>query len=353
MFDDRLFDTIMEEMMSAFGADVRTDEGSLAYNACARIAEKLEEVYGDMSELSDNLLVDTMDITHLIAYAAERGISYRYATAPVAKGVFSQDIEIGERFTCNDYTYQITEKIEDYVYKLICETEGTEANANTGALEPIDFVDDYQGGNITETLVSGTEDEDEEEFRKKLIESFQSTAFGGNKADYRNYVNGLTGVGGCKPKRRTQESPVVEITVITSDYGVPSEEFIKELQNNIDPEESSGEGDGMAPICHTVKVMAVEPETVNVTTTISFDEGYSVETSKSQIETVISDYLSELCKSWQSLEFEDMIVRTSQIEARILTVEGVLDVTDTTINGEGNLIMQYNKIPKFGGVTIV
>ena len=43
MYEDRVFDTIMEEMMAAFGRDVRTDEGSLAYNACAKIAEKLEE----------------------------------------------------------------------------------------------------------------------------------------------------------------------------------------------------------------------------------------------------------------------------------------------------------------------
>lgn len=33
MYEDRVFDTIMEEMMAAFGQDVRTDEGSLAYNA--------------------------------------------------------------------------------------------------------------------------------------------------------------------------------------------------------------------------------------------------------------------------------------------------------------------------------
>lgn len=55
MYEDRVFDTIMEEMMAAFGQDVRTDEGSLAYNACAKIAEKLEEIYGDMDELNDNI----------------------------------------------------------------------------------------------------------------------------------------------------------------------------------------------------------------------------------------------------------------------------------------------------------
>lgn len=83
MFDDRLFDNIMQEMMETFGAEVRTDEGSLAYNACAKIAEKLEEIYGDMDEINDNLLPDTQDDSHLIEYGRERGLEYKYATYQV------------------------------------------------------------------------------------------------------------------------------------------------------------------------------------------------------------------------------------------------------------------------------
>ena len=118
MFDDRLFDTIMEEMMAEVGNDMRTDEGSLIYNACAKIASKLEEVYGDMEDINDNMLPDTQDIEHLIRYAKERGISYKYATAPIVKGVFDQKIEIGERFSCGDYNYTVTELIENFDYKL-------------------------------------------------------------------------------------------------------------------------------------------------------------------------------------------------------------------------------------------
>lgn len=43
MFDDRLFDNIMQEMMETFGAEVRTDEGSLAYNACAKLLKNLRK----------------------------------------------------------------------------------------------------------------------------------------------------------------------------------------------------------------------------------------------------------------------------------------------------------------------
>lgn len=354
MYDDRMMETIMSEMMDGFKAGIRTDEGSLAYNACAKISSALEETYADMDEINDNMLPDTQDLEHLIRYSAERGIVYRYATAPLVKGEFQQDIEIGETFTCNDYTYTVTRNIEGYTYELECETEGTEANGNLGELEPVDYIDDYAGGEITEIITAGVDDEDEEEFRQRVMDSFQSKAFGGNKADYRNYINLIKGVGGCKPKRRTKDSPYIYITVISSDYTKPSEELIKEIQDNIDPEQSHGEGDGMAPICHSVIIKGVECEKIDVDTTITFDTGYDVESMQSTIEQTIDDYLLGLCKLWESNELGDTIVRISQIEARILNIEGVLDVENTTLNGAAsNVIVDYEHIPVRGNVHVV
>ena len=353
MFDDRLFDTIMKEMMSEFGADVRTDEGSLAYNACVKIAEKLEEVYGDMDELNDNLLPDTQDDAHLIEYGRERGIQYSYATAPIVKATFNQEIEIGERFVCNDYTYEVTELISGFEYKMVCDTEGVSANANMGELEPLDYVDGYQGGQITEIITPGTDDEDIEKFRKKVIETFQSNAFGGNKAYYRNYINSLPGVGGSKPKRREPGSPWINIYIIDSEFGVPSEQLVNDVQTAVDPEQNSGEGDGIAPICHNVKIYPVEKVTIDITADITFEVGYSKETSQSLIENVVKEYLTSLNESWESREFDETIVRVSQIEAKILSVDGVLDVNNATVNSSTeNLVLDFKTIPVFGGVTI-
>lgn len=353
MFDDRLFDIIMDEMMSEFGSDVRTDEGSLAYNACAKIAEKLEEVYGDMDELNDNILPDTQDDAHLIEYGRERGLDYIYATAPIVRGVFQQEIEIGERFTCNDYTYEVTELISDFEYKLTCDTDGVEANANFGDLDPVNYIDEYQGGQITELLVAGVDDENIEEFRQKVIDTFKSTAFGGNKADYRQFIDAIAGVGGCKPKRRESGSAWIDIYVIGSDFGVPSSQLISDIQTAVDPEQSHGEGDGMAPICHNVLISGVTPLSIDIATKITFETGYSVETTQSMIEDVVKEYLVSLCENWESKELDDIIVRLSQIESRILTVEGVIDVIDTTVNGStNNLVLDYKTIPVFGGVTI-
>ncbi len=351
---DRTFDVIMAEMMETFGRDIRTDEGSLAYNACAKIAEKLEEIYGDLDEVNDNMLPDTQDDWHLIEYGKERGIEYHYATNTVVKAVFKQEIEIGERFSCGDYTYEVTELIDGYTYKMACETEGAEANATIGQLEPIEYVDEYQGGEITEILEKGTDDEDIESFRGKVISTFKTTSFCGNKADYRRYIDQLDGVGGCKPLRRQADSPQIVVYIIGEDFLVPDEEVVKKVQEKVDPEESHGEGDGMAPICHTVQIHGVMAGAVDIETKITFDDGYSAETSKIQIEKSVELYLDELRQGWEEREQTDTIVRLSQIEARILQTEGILDVAETKLNGKTeNILLSYEKIPTLGVITVV
>lgn len=352
MFEDRTQDTIMKEMLSQFGADVRTDPASLAYNACARIGSELEDVYADMDELNDNMLPDTQDLLHLIKYSKGR-VTYKYATAPIVKGVFQQEIGIGERFTCGEHIYTVTELIEGYTYKMQCETEGTEANTTTGELSPVDYIDDYLGGNVTEILILGVDDEDEEVFRKRVINSYSQNAFGGNKEYYRNVVNEITGVGGCKPKRREAGSEYINIWIIASDYMPASDTLVSNVQAIIDPE-MDGEGDGKASINHIVQIKSAVGTEINVTTTITWMDGYSAETSKSKIEDVIANYLLELRKAWEDAGKEDTVVRIAQIDARILAVEGVSDVKDTQINGsQENLSLTFEKLPVYGGVTIV
>lgn len=352
MYEDKTYNKIMDEMMGDFGADVRTDEGSLAFNACAKVAEKLEDVYGDMDELDKNMYPDTQDLPHLIRNSIGK-IDYLYAYPAIVKGVFKQEIDIGEQFICGDYTYTVSEKIEEHIYKLICDTEGTEANTNKGELIPANYIDDYKGGELTEILVLGADDEEEETFRKRLLDTFGNVHFGGNKADYRKLLNERKEVGGCKPKRREEGSPWIDIVVISDSFTAPSTEILKTLQNYVDPETSHGEGDGIAPCCHNVLIKAAESTKINVTAKLVFEGGYSVDTSKSHIEEAIDKYLGELRKGWEANEFNDMTVRLSRIEANILNIPGVLDIENTSLNGvQGNVTLSYEKIPVRGEVVI-
>lgn len=355
MYEDRTQEVITEEMLEEFGADVRTDIGSLAYNACAKTGSELEDVYTDLEIQEDNALPDTMDILHLIRYAAERGIIYKDATQAIVKGVFLQPMAIGDRLMCQDYVYEITSEVEGETntYLLTCEEEGTGPNAVLGELEAVDYIDNYQGGEIVEVSVLGTDDEDEDVFRGRVIDSFSALGFGGNKADYRLYIDALTGVGGCKPKRRDADSPWINIYVINSDFGVPSNELINQVQDLVDPEVSHGEGDGKAAINQMVQICPAAGVTIDVEADLQLDTGYEVEAIQPQAVDKIESYLLSMRKAWEDGEQQEQVVRLARIEAALISIEGVIDVTSLTINGvTSNQNVTWTDVPVLGNVTI-
>ena len=58
----------------------------------------------------------------------------------------------------------------------------------------------------------------------------------------------------------------------------------------------------------------------------------------------IQDYFRELAQSWA--DEERLVVRLSQIETRLLDISGVLDVEESTIEGERrNLVLEPLEIP--------
>lgn len=68
------------------------------------------------------------------------------------------------------------------------------------------------------------------------------------------------------------------------------------------------------------------------------------------IAEAVDAYFLELRKNWS--ETSQTIVRVSQIENRILGVDGVVDVTGTKLNGTAsNMTLTEFCIPKLGGVS--
>ena len=72
---------------------------------------------------------------------------------------------------------------------------------------------------------------------------------------------------------------------------------------------------------------------------------------KLQILNFYLPYFSELAKTWS--ETENLTVRLSQIESRMLMIDGILDVEEVKLNGSSeNIILEYDEIPIRGDVNI-
>ena len=152
-------------------------------------------------------------------------------------------------------------------------------------------------------------------------------------------------------KKLTVGGTVLITVVNSSDFGAVSDVLLNKIQTELDPVQNAGEGLGLAPIGHLVTVQSAKPISVQIKTTLTFDDGYTWSNVKIAAEEAVSTYLMEIRKEWA--DNTSTIVRVSQIETRILGVKGVLDIADTQINGDaGNLIMSAYEIPVLGGVSV-
>jgi uncharacterized phage protein gp47/JayE len=214
---------------------------------------------------------------------------------------------------------------------------------------PIEYINGLQTAQLTELLIPGEDEEDTESLRTRYFSSFDTKAYGGNKKDYVEKTNSIAGVGSTKVTPIWNGGGTVKLTILNSNFDKASSTLINTVQNEIDPTQD-GQGLGVAPIGHIVTVDTVEEITVNVSSTITFDDGYSFAGLKTQIEQIISNYLLDLRKDWSNQT--NLVVRIAQIETKILGIQGVIDIANTKINGlTSNLLLTQYQVPVMGGVT--
>jgi len=350
MYESITFDVIMQRMLAGVPDTVDKREGSVIWDALAPAALELQLAYIEMDVILNETFADTAPRPNLIKRAKERGLSPEEATYAVAKGIFNIDVPIGSRFSLDAYNYVVTEKISAGVFKLQCETSGSDANSYLGTLIPIDYIQGLQTAALTEILIPGEDEEETEVFRTRYFGSFDNQAYGGNIADYKEKVKKIQGVGGVKVYPVWNGGGTVKLVIINSEWETPTVEMLDAIQTIVDPIPNQGEGLGVAPIGHIVTVEGVTADSISIELNLTLQGELTFEDLRSGIETAIDNYFLELKKVWE--DTESIIVRTSQIESRLLEIPEIIDVEHTKINGvEENYVLGADSIAVRGEVT--
>lgn len=399
MYEQMTHDVILQRMLDKVDDKLDKRESSLIYDTHSSTAFEIQLLYMELETIINNSYGDTAAREFLIMLAKDRGLAPEEATKAVLKGEFtpaSTDVT-GKRFNIGEINYTVLNQISQGQYQVQCETSGNIGNQYLGDMIPMEYIDGLETAVLTEVLIPGEDEEDTESFRQRYFNSFSELYFGGNRADYLNKVKSIDGVGGVKITRvwnndirpadmipsekvNTWYNSVIDgldkevaawlsavyiashekkltvggtvlITVVNSlDYGEISDTLLNSIQTVIDPVQNAGEGYGLAPVGHVVSVKSAVPIMVNVNLTIVFEEGYSWLNLQNSIKEAVDTYLLELRKSWSDNDFT--VVRISQMEARVLAIKGITDVTNTTINGNSsNLTLDKYEIPIIGGVS--
>lgn len=395
---DVTYEEILERMLARVSDKFDKREGSVIFDTHSPTAIELQLLYVELNTLIAEAYGDSASREFLIRRCKERGITPYEATKAILKGEFTpKNIDVtGQRFNISSLNFIVLEKIADGEYQVQCETPGIVGNQQLGTMIPIEYIEGLETAELTGVLIPGEDEEDTEDLRKRYFDSFNEKAFGGNVQDYLEKTNAIPGVGSTKVTRvwngdirpadmiptakvktwyegivgtldqevalwlsnvymaaaekKLTTGGTVLLTILNSDYGVASDTLIQTVQNTIDPAENAGEGYGLAPIGHVVSVKSAKEVTVTLKTKITFDTGYSWSNLQNSIDTAVQDYLLELRKGWADTAY--LVVRISQIETRLLSIKGIVDIENTKINGStDNLTLRKYEVPVFGGAS--
>ena len=401
MYEAQTYESILARMLQkalSINSNLDTREGSLVWYGDAPAAVELQNLYIALDTVLNETFADTATRPYLILRAAERGLSPQPASPAILQMAITPTtlfLPLNTRFSIGELNYYVSADRGSGNYELTCETAGEAGNNYTGTVIPIEYVDGLETCKITSVLVPGEDEEDTELFRQRYLNSLNAKAFGGNQIDYIEKVNAIPGVGGVKvyrawngdlkpanmiPPKEAEAwieglsgvpEPVklwldtvyaaaknnmftvggtVKLVVINSTFTVPSPTLVEQVQTAVDPLQNAGEGVGIAPIGHVVRVEGVQEETVDLGFALYYQRGWSWEDVSGYVTEAINGYFLELAQSWADQD-EALVVRISQIESRLLGITGILDIANTTINEKAaNHTLALDHIPVLGSL---
>ena len=349
MFEYKTYDEILNSMLQNFGENVRTDEGSLAYNACCKIAEKIAEVYDDMDIILDNILPDTMDLAHLIRLGDIQNVQYQYATyAKIIITAINENISFS---LDDDLTLSIGDfkcvSIDDTTYTFECLEEGI-LNYNKTDVQS-ELTSSYFQGYTNDTdykwsFVKGSEDEDEEVYRNRILQSYTVFAQNGNKQFYRELFGSLPNVLQVKPFRTTSTDGTFDVYLIGKS-GTFSDLELKTMLESVSDEIPLGQ-------YPTLKNATEHIIDINFTPIFNTESPMDDYALKNEFNKKFSAYCEQWKENWGT-KLSRSRVRVYDIEQMILEISGVDDVIDVTINGETKSeIIEFTEYPVLGTIEV-
>lgn len=341
------YDELLARSLGRVTSDVDKSEGSLIYDAIAPCVWELYEAYMYIDEIEKRVFADTAYDEYLDRRCAERGIYRKDAVYAVRKATFNVDVPIGSRWGKEELIYTAIEKIQTGIFKVKCKQAGSIGNRYIGEMVNMDAIENVNSAILGEVVIAGSDIEEDEPLRKRYFDSFEKEAFGGNIKDYQEKVGNIEGVGQVKVYPVWNGGGTVKLLLLNSENNIPGELLIKDVQTKVDPIQNAGEGLGIAPIGHIVTVEAAEKVDIQVKCSLTFKDSSWGQVSQ-QVKEVVEKYFNDLREKWSET---DIVVRISQIESRILDIEGIIDIQNTTLNASSsNLHLSDSQVPMLLGV---
>lgn len=312
----------------------------------------LEGLYLALHQIQQNAYVRTAAGQSLDYIAEERGITRKPATFAKREGVFNQPVSKGDRFSTVNGNSSIvfaalldSVKQSDGLYHatLVAETAGVIGNTYTGDLLPITFIQRLTDAKLTTILTPGTEEESDDDLRSRFLASLQEQPFAGNIVAYRQEILSMDNVGAVQVYPFWDGGGTVKCCILDANFDKASAGLVEEVQTRICPPESEGGepsayGYGFAPIGAKVTIATGTDFPIALSTQVTLQTSYSLSDIQTKITAAFQSYLLSRRKEWGTpfpgtSNKYSVPIYISQLNAAILGIDGVVNVTATKLNG--------------------
>lgn len=265
-FEQQDSDYWLDLMLDRVPEDIDKREGSIIYDGLAPAAQLMGMQSLSMANIIRQTYIRTAQGEYLDYRAAEHGTNRYEATSAEVKAKF-QDIDgnpinnvnIGDRFSSigeSPIFYTVTKINEDLTGELVADEKGTEPNSYLGQILPVTPNDELSFAEIKEVTIPARDAENDEHLRARILNANSWIAYGGNVSDYLDMMSKIREVGATQVYPTWQGPGTVKLVIVDNDYKPASNTLIKKVKEEIDPEDKTTQGYGLAPIDHRVTVVA-------------------------------------------------------------------------------------------------
>lgn len=345
---------IHDEMLGSISDEYDKREGSFIFIATKPAAVKFADVEGKIIEAKEKFDVEEFEGEELERYVKQRtGQNRRQATKAIGFILATGNgvINTGDLFeTQSGIQFEAVETLEisdETKVNIKCVTPGSigVVPANQITKIPITL------GGITsvtnpEPTYDGFEAESDEDLLTRYYEIIRIPATSGNKYHYVSWAKEVEGVGEARVFPLWNGDNTVKVVIIDAERKPPSVELIESVQNYIDPD-GKGSGEGQAPIGAFCSVVGAIAKNIDISFTVTKEEGYLDEEIITNVSSVITEHFKEIA-------FQTNIVSYAKVGSLILNTEGVADYSNLLIdNSIDNITVETNEVAVLGGVTLV
>lgn len=344
MYEEMTYDSIMESMFARLPDSLDKREGSIAYDATAAVAYHLAATYFQLENFIDLVMPDTSAGDFLSRMVEAYGLTRKTATKAVREGIFDKELSAGTRFsTSGDVVliYAVSDLIssEDgtYTYELVCETAGKSGNECSGALLPVEYINGLGKAELGGIVTAGTDEEDDESLRERLLAKVQLPSTSGNANDYYNWAMACSGIGAAKIFPLANGPGTVKVVVASEEKTAADEALVKKVADYIET---------MRPIGATVTVTSARELTVSVTAKVKLTSETTLAKAQSTFQNLVDTYL-------QSNAFQAEYISLAKMGSLLMDVTGVEDFSDLQLNGAvANITLEDEEIAVCGAVRL-